>query len=134
MRNYAPNLPRDKDNEPLSEYPSPKLALQRYTAENAAASSVISFTHNTTALEIAAVGNAAVMRWVATSDTQASIISAAGGNYDHVIPAGTIRRFVVPIESNPQTGSIQGINRELGLYQRVAVKSIGTASVMTVEF
>lgn len=135
-KNYAPELPRDKGGDILEEYPAPKLALARYASENSSASSVISVTHNTTALEIAAVGNAAVMRWVTTADTQASIISAAGAtaNFDHVIPSGEIRRFVIPIERNPQTGSVQGVNRELGLYQRVAIKSIGVASVLVAEF
>ena len=133
--NYAPNLPRDKSGEAMQEFPSPTSVLARYGAENATASSVISLTHDTTLLEIAAIGNSAVMRWVRTADTQSSIVSAvSGANFNHVIGVGTVRRFVVPIESNPQTGSVQGINRELGLYQRVAIKSIGTASVLLVEY
>ena len=134
--NYANRLPQDKNGEAMQEYPSPKLALARYASENSSTSSVISVTHNTTTLEIAAVGGAAAMRWVTTGDTQASIISIAGttSNFDHVIPTGTMRRFVIPIESNPQTGSVQGINREIGLYQRVAIKSIGVASVLLAEF
>ena len=136
MINYAPNLPRDKDGAPLDHYPAPKLALARYAPENSSASSVISVSHDTTALEIAAVGGAAVMKWITTGNTNPSVISIAGGtaNFDHVIPSGEVRRFVIPIESNPQTGSIQGINREIGLYQRVAIKSIGVASVLTAEF
>ena len=136
MRNYSPPLPRGKDDEAMQEYPSPKLALARYTGENLTASSVISVTHDTTALEIAAVGGTAAMRWVTTADTQASVVTIAGStsNYDHIIPTGTMRRFVIPIESNPQTGSVQGINREIGLYQRVAIKSIGIASVLLAEF
>lgn len=134
--NYAPRLAQDKNGNPMQEYPSPKLALTRYASENSSVSSVISVTHDTTALEIAAVGGAAVMRWVTTADTQASIISIAGStsNFDHVIPTGTMRKFVIPIASNPQTGSVQGINREIGLYQRVAIKSIGIASVLLAEF
>ena len=136
MNNYAPKLPYDKTGEPLQGYPSPKLALSRYASENSTNSSVISVTHDTTALEITAIGNAAVMRWVTTGDTQASVISIAGAtaNFDHVIPNGTVRRFVIPIESETQTGSVQGINREIGLYQRVAIKSIGIASVLLSEF
>ena|SRR3990167_7158236 len=136
MRNYSPLLPLDKDGVPLQEYPSPKRPLTRYASDNASVSSVISVTHDTTALEIAAITTSAVMRWVTTGDTQASIISAAdlAENFDHVIPIGTVRRFVVPIESNPQTGSVQGINRELGLFQRVAIKSTGIGSVLVAEF
>ncbi len=119
----------------MQEYPSPKLALARHTSENAAASSVISVSESTTALEIAAIGGGVAMRWVTTADTAASVISAvANADYDHVIPPGTMRRFVIPIESNPQAQSVQGVNKELGLYQRVAVKTFGIASVMTVEF
>ena len=134
--NYAPNLPREKGGEPMQEFPSPKLTLQQYASENSSASSVISVTHNTTALEIAAVGGAAVMKWITTGNTNPSVISIAGStsNFDHVIPTGTMRRFVIPIESNPQTGSVQGINREIGLYQRVAIKSIGVASVLLSEY
>ena len=132
--NYAPGLPKDKNGEPMQEFPSAKRPLTRYSSENATVSSVISVTHDTTQIEIAAIGGSAAMRWVTTADTQASIVSAAGGNFDHVIGVGTVRRFVIPIESNPQTGSVQGINREIGLYQRVAIKSFGIASVMLAEF
>ena len=136
MRNYAPALPRGKDDESLHDFPAAKLALARYAPENSTASSVISVSHDTTALEIAAVGGAAVMKWITTGSTNPSVISIAGGtaNFDHVIPSGEVRKFVIPIESNPQTGSVQGVNRELGLYQRVAIKSIGVASVLTAEF
>lgn len=135
--NPYPPLPRDKGQQAMQEYPSPKLALARYTSENATASSVISVSHDTTAIEIAAVGGAAVMRWVTTADTQASIISIAGStsNYDHVIPSGTMRRFAIPIESQFQApSSMVGANRLNGLYQRVAVKTVGIASVMTTEY
>lgn len=133
---YAPQLPVDRGGEPMQQYPAAKLALARYSDDNAAASSVISFTHNTTALEIGAVTTPAVMRWVTTGDSQASVVSAedATENWDHFIPVSTFRRFVVPIESNPQTTSVQGVNRELGLYQRVAIKSTGVGSVLTAEF
>src|SRR3990167_2169895 len=133
---YAPYLPRDKNGETMQEYPAAIRPKTRYASDNASASSVISVTHDTTALEIAAITTSAVMRWVTTGDTQASIISAAdlAENFDHVIPIGTVRRFVVPIESNPQTGSVQGINRELGLFQRVAIKSTGVGSVLLSEF
>ena len=137
MINPYPPLPRDKGNQPMQEYPSPKLANARYTSENATTSSVISVSHDTTTLEVAAIGGPAVLRWVATSDTQASVISNAGAtaNYDHVIPSGTMRRFAIPIESMYQApSSMVGANRLNGLYQRVAIKSVGIASIMTTEY
>src|SRR3990167_8844878 len=136
MTNYAPRLAQDKNGEPMQEYPSPKRPLTRYAPENSSSSSVISVSHDTTALEIAAITTPAAMRWVTTADTQASVVTIAGGtaNFDHIISSNSVRRFVIPIESNPQTGSVQGINREIGLYQRFAIKSIGTGSVLSAEF
>jgi hypothetical protein len=117
---------------------APALAIARYGAENATASSVITVSSITTAIEVAAVGGPAVMRWVSTSDTQASVVSAvSGANFDHVIPTGQFRRFVIPVERMPQAdtaGSVLGINVAQGLYARVAVKSIGVASVLTSEY
>lgn len=131
---YAPKLPKDITGMSLQEFPSPKRANARYGSENAAASSVISLNDQTSALEITAIGGPAVMRWVTTSDTQASVISAAGtANFDHTIPSGALRRFVVPREV-AGAPSLAGINTMEGLYKRVAIKSVGTASVLLAEF
>ena len=77
------------------------------------------------------------MKWIDTGSTNPSVISIAGGtaNFDHAIPTGTVRRFVIPIEARATQGaSAVGINRGEGLYQRVAIKSIGIASVLTTEY
>ena len=134
--NYSPKLPSDSGSTPLQEYPSPKKALAVHSKENGSVSSVISFTHDTTALEVSAVGGGAVIRWIQTSDTTASVISgASGANFDHFISANTTRRFVIPIESQGiGQSSIVGANRLNGLYQRVAYKTVGVASIMTSEF
>lgn len=120
----------------MTDHPAPVLALARYASENSTASSVISVSHDTTALEVAAVGGAAVVRWIGTADTAASVVSAAAGaNFDHVVSSGSVRRFVLPIESQATNGSsVVGMNRAAGLYQRVAIKSIGVASVLLSEF
>ena len=137
MVNPYPKLPRDVGQEPMQQYPSPKLALEQTVSENATVSSVISVTHDTTALEIATLGTGAAMRWVTTGDTQASIVTVAGStsNFDHVIPPNALRRFAIPIETqltNPQ--SVQGVNRLNGLYQRVAIRTFGIASVFLSEY
>ncbi len=141
--NYAKPLHRDGGGEPMQEYAAPFKALARYDNENNTASSVISFTDQTTAIEVAAIGGTgAAIRWVPRTETAAvspfaSVITIAGAtaNYDNVIPAGQVRRFVVPIEvQGTQQGSIVGANVLNGLYQRVAVKSFGISSVMTAEF
>lgn len=134
--NPYPALPSDKGGEKMQEYAAPKLALTRYASENSSASSVISVTHDTTALEVAAVGGPAVVKWIATTNTNPSVFSAAAtANFDHVVPSGTYRRFAIPIESQFQApSSMVGANRLNGLYQRVAIKSIGVASVLLSEY
>lgn len=124
----------------MHNYPIPKVALARYASDNASASSVISVSHDTTAVEITSLGAVpigAVMRWVTTADTQGSVISAGDltENFDHVIPPNQTRGFVIPRESFANMGgSVVGINRGAGLYQRVAVKSTGIGSVLVTEY
>lgn len=133
---YAPRLPIDAGGNSMQELPAPFKAKATYASENASTSSVISVTHDTTGVEVAAVGGAAVVRWVPTTDTAASVVSAASGaNFDHVVATGTVRRFVLPIERYGTTpASVQGANRLNGLYQRVAIKTVGVASVLLTEF
>lgn len=134
------NLPRDKFDGIMQEFPAPFLSKARYTNENGVASSVITVSQDTTSIEIAANGGAAIMRWVPTTDTQASVVGIAGAtaNYDHVIPANTVRRFAIPIETQfSAPSSMVGANRQNGLYQRVAIKSaalLGLSSVLVSEF
>lgn len=137
--NPYPKLPRDVGQEPMQEYPAATSVLAMYASENVSVSSVINVTHDTTIIEIAAVGGPAVMRWVSSVvafGAASSVISAAGtANFNHVIPAATVRRFAIPIErfdTNP--ASVQGANRMNGLYNRVAIKSIGIASVLLTEY
>ena len=137
MVNYAPQLGRDKNTHPIQNAPPPTSILASYNRENASASSVISVSHNTTMLEIAAVGGPAGMRWVRTGDTTASIVTAtSGANFAHIISSATIRQFVIPIEATGSGGaSVQGVNRAEGLYQRVAIISAGAiSSVLLTEY
>jgi len=139
------NLPRDKGGEPMQQFPAPFLSNARYTNENAVASSVITVNDKTTSIEITANGGAAIMRWVPRTETAAvapagSVIGIAGAtaNYDHVIPANTMRRFAIPIEVVYQApSSMVGANTVNGLYQRFAIKSaaaLGLSSILTSEF
>lgn len=138
MKNYTAPLSQDKDGTPMHSAPAPQLAVQRFVNENATASSVMTTSQDATKIEIAAGAATAIMRWVATADTQGSVIGVAGAtaNYDHVIPANTLRTFVIPIESMPATGysSQMGANRLNGLYRRYAFKSQGIGSVLSSEY
>lgn len=144
MINYSKGQPVGNNGVPQFEAPAPVLALARNGNTSQTVSSVTSLTQDTTAIEIAVQGAAgAVMKWVATTDTGASVfgISSVGAtnapNFDHAIPANTVRRFVVPMESMTQwAGSVQqGANRLNGLYQRVAIASGGgVSSVLLTEY
>lgn len=133
---YARALSYDKNGAPIQSGPPNIVAKQRYSsAETSSASSVITLTDNTSILEIEASGAPAVVRWIATSDTQASVVSAPGAtaNFDAIVAANTVRKFVVPIETQG-TSSIVGINKQAGLYNRVAIKSTGSGSILAVEY
>lgn len=140
-QNYTKGVPMGNNNVGMTGQVAPYPATRTYNSENAAVSSVLTLTSMATAIEIAAVGGPAVMKWITTGDTIGSVVSSVTGtgsaNYDHVIPTGAFRRFVVPIETNPNTFNSTGAlgpNPANGLYQRVAVKSIGTASVLLTEY
>lgn len=136
--NPYPNLPRDKGVEPMQDYATHASVKATYASDNMAASSTITLTADTTVLEIASAAPGAVMRWVRIGETAAtgtSVVSGAGGNFAHVIPANTVRKFAVPIEVMYQAPSSQvGANIQNGLYRRVAFKSMGASSVMLTEY
>jgi|SRR3990167_377696 len=143
MINPYPNLPYEKGGTAMQNYGTHASVKAVYASENASTSSVITLTQDTTAIEIAAVGaspTGAVMRWVtsvAGSNASTSVISAAGtANFDHVIANNTVVKFAIPIERQDTNAfaSVQGANRANGLYRRVAIKSIGVASVLLTEY
>ena len=139
--NYAKNLPKDTSNESMQEFPAPYPSTSRIMKTNAVASSVISLNPNTTTVELGAFGGqGAVLRWVPKTETAAVapaasvVASGAGASFDHWVPPSTMRRFVVPRETQGQpTGQVGSVN---GLYSRVAVINAGptAASVLLSEF
>jgi len=145
MRNYSPPLPKGKDDGLKTAYPPATIALATTHKENASASSILLLTHDTTEIEVTAIGNPSFQgiagKWISRANVDASVaatsvITAAGtANFDFVVPVGTVRRFVVPISTNPQSTSVQGVNRAEGLYPAVAFKTTaGNGSVLTAEF
>ena len=146
MANYADSLPRDIGGGQMQEFPAPVRAVTSVMMrENASASSVLLLDPNATSLEVNALGGAVVIRWVGAGETptvspRGSVIaSGLGANFDHLIPANSIRRFVIPRETggvsrnanaNAQLGSVHG------LYHRLAQINAGTApaSVLVVQY
>jgi hypothetical protein len=145
-KNYAAGQPVGDNQMPFNmQTPAPFKALKQYYSENGVTSSVITLTENTTAIEIGAGGSAVLMRWVYVADgtgAQTSVITGgATANWDHVIPAGQVRRFIVPIEvsnNGVQVGatitSQVGANIENGLFRRVAYRNTSIGSVFTSEY
>lgn len=141
-RNYAAGQPVGNNQMRIDiNTPAPYKALAQYTAGNGSTSSVITFTQNTTAIEIVAGSAPVLMRWVYATDGTGANTSVTGTNWDHAIPANGVRRFVVPIEvsnNGIQVGatitSMVGANVENGLFRRIAYSSGGVASVLVSEY
>ena len=135
MNSYAPQTPRGKDNNPKEGYPPAKVALESNTNENISVSSVLAFTHDTTEIEVAAVGQGVAGRWAANQATSVVTATGTGANFDFVVPVSTIRRFVVPRETSGSYASVQGVNRAEGLFTAIAYKTLaGNGSVLTAEY
>jgi len=143
--NPYPNVPISRQNVDLQGYATHASVKAIYASENASTSSVITLTPDTTVLEIAVLAgsssliSAGAMRWVtsvAGFNASTSVITAAGtANFDHIIPNNTVLKVAVPIEKMYQApSSMVGANIINGLYRRVAIKSIGTASIILTEY
>jgi len=128
------SLPTDQDGQRMQEFAAPFPALKVDNSENNTVSSLITLNDNCTTIEVNAVGGAAAIKWITSSNTNPSVITAAGtANFDHLIPANYFRRFAVPQET-AGVPSLVGLNKRAGLYNRVAVKSVGIASVATTQY
>ena len=134
--NYATPLPVDERSNVMQEFPSPVLALTT-TAAVTALSSVFTLNNKTTSIEVGAPNSGVVIKWLAVGAAQTSVISsfAAGVNFDHFIPGGTYRRFVVPRETQGMAGPALP-NSVHGLYQRLAAVPVTAAvsSVLIMEY
>lgn len=138
MKNPYTEQSHDKSGEAMPEFALPKTAASTIGSENAAVSSVITLTDNTTTVEVGAFGTGAVVKWITIGDTESSVVSAGagGGNYDVIIPLNYIRRLPVPMEVTPTASSLSGggANSANGLYKRLAYKTLGIGSILTVQY
>lgn len=137
-KNYAAGDAVGNNQMRISGAHAPVKAVAQYYRSNGTSSSVVTMTPNTTAIEVGAQGAAAILRWVYVTDGTGANSSVISTNYDHVIPSGEVRRFVVPIETGSYgvapNASIVGVAVENGLFQRVAIKIEGVGSVFTTEY
>lgn len=129
-QNYARGIPMGNNQMPASYIAPPAVAAIGTTVRdvNPTVSSILVFSQNTTAIEVAAVGGPVYIKWLSQAVVDSSVAgtsilgTGSGSNFDHVIPSSTYRRFVIPISvNNPQGYSSQvGANRENGLYPNMA--------------
>ena len=135
MNDYAPQTPRGKDNNQKVGYVPAKVALESNNNENVNVSSVLALTHDTTEIEVTAVGQGVAGRWAANQATSVVTATGTGANFDFVVPSGESRRYVIPKETSGSYASVQGVNRAEGLFQAIAYKTLaGNGSVLTAEF
>lgn len=127
-------LPRDKNGNAMQGVPPAFTALQRFSSENATTSSVVTLNDNTTFVEVLSLGVGAALRWVASTDTQASVVSAAAtANYDVLLSPNSVKRLAIPQEK-VGVSSIVGLGVQAGLYRRMAWKTFGVGSIMSAEY
>ena len=134
MANYAKPVPRDNGGAAMTDSPAPVKARAQFYKDNGSASSIQTLTDNTTQVEVGTTNGGAIIRWIPATETA---VAPAGSvlttNFDHYIPANTVRYFVVPKESQGSS-SIVGANVQNGLYKRLAVANMTVASVITIEY
>ncbi len=128
MYPYTKRIPLDQDGMKMQNLPPAFPAVQTSGYAPPAASSVITLSPNTTAIEITALNASLAIKWGPNS-----VIAAAGAtaNFDHIIPVNQTRRFVVPqsVIGISMGGSVAGINQTAGLYNSLSM--IATTSVLT---
>lgn len=139
--NWGKPIPIDKQGTAMTNFPAPFKAQARNSNTNIILSSLITLTDNTTQVEVGTSGaQGVVIRWIPSTETAGvspfgSVISSGvGANFDHYVPANTLRTFVIPKEG-VGTSSIVGANIMNGLFNRMAVNAAGGASsVLLAEF
>ena len=144
-QNYAAGAPQGDRGPFLGALAVAPLKAIATTTRDAtgtpAVSSILVLTDNTTAIEVSASGGPAYIRWMAQSLVDSSVagtsvLATGAANYDHIIPAATVRRFVVPIstDTNKTVGasatSVVGQNVEYGLFKNVGM--IGTGAITSI--
>lgn len=141
-QNYARGPAMGNNQVPFTTEAPPAVKAIAATMRDSLSpiSSITILNTNTTAIEVVAAGGTGFIRWltqavVDTSVAGTSVIATGTPNYDHAIPAGTMRRFVIPIASVPTSQtSMQGANPLNGLYSHVATRGTLTSILGITEY
>lgn len=143
-QNYARGVPMGNNQMPASYIAPPAVAAIATNVKDTSltTSSILVLNQNTTAIEVAATGGNAYIKWLAQSVVDSSVAgtsvigSGAAANFDHVIPAASYRRFVVPISTSFAQGysSMVGANRENGLYSNMAYVGVAASIIAVTQY
>lgn len=140
--NYSKGQPVGDNTVPQFLSP-PAVAAIGTTVKDAATtvSSILILTQNTTAIEVGPGGGPAFIKWLSQSVVDSSvattsvIATGAAASFDNMIPAASVRRFVVPQATIPASySSIQGLNRVNGLYTHVAYAGTATSVIAITQY
>lgn len=121
----------------MQEFASPFVS-QAATVIVSGLSSVVTLNNSSTTVEVAAPNGAVAIKWIAVGAAQTSVVSSIGAaaNFDHIVPAASYRRFVIPRETQGIAGPALA-NSVHGLYQRLAVVPVvsgAVSSILVTEF
>lgn len=132
MSNYAKQQPVDKQNSTMQNAP-PAFPTLQSQAGVPVASSVLTFSQNTTVVDVGAFTGTAgsggiIGKWGAASVT--------ASNFDIFVNSGASNRYVVPVSVFGVTSSVVGANVANGLYTAISLKAATTqsSSVFTIEY
>lgn len=141
--NYSPTVPTDRSGNLKTGYPPAKPSLQSTNRENGSTSSILLLTQDTTEIEIYAAGSTLGVagKWLSRANIDGSVagtsvITATGSaNFDFIVANGWPMRYVVPVSTQSNYASMQGVNRAEGLFPGLALKTVANVgSVLTSEF
>lgn len=119
--------------------PAIKAVASTVRDTTATVSSILILGQNTTAVEIASTGGPTYFKWMSQATVDSSVAATsvvttgATASFDHVIPAATVRRFVVPISIQVVGAtSLQGANPDNGLFTHIGMAGGTGASVIAI--
>lgn len=138
-KNYAKGKAMGDNQIPFYDSP-PAIAAIATTVRDTTAtvSSILVLNDNTTAIEVAAAGGPAYIKWytqavVDSSVAATSVATTGAANFDHCIPNAVVRRFVIPIATIPSSQtSAMGANKANGLYPNLGIRGGTGASVIAI--
>lgn len=139
-KNYAMGQPMGNNQIPLYNCPPAIKAIGSTIKDTTATvSSILILTQDTTAIEVASNGGPSYIKWLSQGTVDSSVAgtsvisTGASASFDHVVSNDNVRRFVVPVSiHNSGAQSVQGANRDNGLFTHVAMKGGTGASVIAI--